>query len=143
MNENGTVRMKTKCAKHDQLVNQNLLVKYKKPISQETLPKEEAKPKAEEQEEQPKRKYAKRIFEGREDGGPKTRSKTAREVSKIQCKNALEVNNEFASRNVDVEITNLINSLELVDPITNFKKIFGNHKLICSKLTNKKLKIEF
>ena len=112
----------------------------KKPISQDTLPKEEAKPKAEEQEEQPKRKYAKRIFEGREDGGPKTRSKTARDVNKIQCKNSLEVNNEVTSRNVDIEIANLINSLELVDPISNFKKIFGNHKLICSKLNSETIK---
>ena len=81
-----------------------MLVKYKKPISQENLPKEEAKPKAEEQEEQEeqhKRKYTKIIFEGREDGGPKTRSKTARDVNKIQCKDSLEVNNEFTSLNVD------------------------------------------
>ena len=28
VNPNGTIRIKTKCAKHDQLVNQNLLIKY-------------------------------------------------------------------------------------------------------------------
>ena len=39
VNDNGTVTMKTKCARHDQLVNQNQLVKYK--IAPEKMEKDE------------------------------------------------------------------------------------------------------
>ena len=139
VNENGTVRMRTKCAKHDQLVNQNLLVKYKKPIPEEKLPEQEKNSENEQPEVSPKRKYSKRIFEGREDGGPKTRSRTAREVNENKCKNSYEVNKSEVDENQD-EIKFLINTLELVNPISSFKNLFGEHKLICSKLNSETIK---
>ena len=75
VNENGTIRIKTKCAKHDQLVNQNLLIKYNLRKEDEEEQKEEQQNKEETAIPPVKRTYKKRIFESREDGGPTTRSR--------------------------------------------------------------------
>ena len=88
VNKNSTVKIKTKYAKHDQLVNQNLLVKYKQQQLQQTKGSEteqKSKTTPESETEQKKdvvliRTYNKRICEGREDGGPVTRSKKLPEV---------------------------------------------------------------
>ena len=69
VNENGTIRMnENKHARQDQLVNQNQLVKYKlKKLSKKL---------------NLKRAYNKRVFHGREDGGPVTKRKN-HPVSKL------------------------------------------------------------
>ena len=89
VNENGTVKIKTKYAKHDQLVNQNLLVKYKQQKSQPTV----VSIKNEQNEPNftpTKRILNKPIFEEREDGGPVTRLKKLPEV--VNCKHQAKIN---------------------------------------------------
>ena len=115
VNENGTVRIRTKCAKHDQLVNQNLLIKYTKREEKQPEPKEEQKAiqKTKEEEgissENPtKRSYNKRFFPGREDGGPTTRSK------------ATMPNQEQIGENNPL---NLIMTLNLSDPLKTFQDL--------------------
>ena len=84
VNENGTIKLKTKHAKHDQLVNQNQLVKYKQAESE---PKMESQKETEpindsekvNVEHSAKRAYIKILYPVREDDGPMTRSK------KIKC----------------------------------------------------------
>ena len=72
MNENGTIRMRAKYAKHDQLVNQNQLVKYKQA---EIEPKMESLKEKENVEHPVKRSYIKKVYPGRGDGGTVRRSK--------------------------------------------------------------------
>jgi hypothetical protein len=71
VNDNGTIRIKTKYGLHEQLINQNQLVKYKRP---EEITKADPEVKNEE-EPTMKRTYKKKVYPGREDGGPVTRSK--------------------------------------------------------------------
>ena len=81
VHENGTALIRSKSAKHDNLVNTNLLVKYNRPGDEKEKAKEiaienESSADEEEQNDQretietPKRKYNKRIVENRPDGGP-------------------------------------------------------------------------
>ena len=79
VNENGTIKMRTKYAKHDQLVNQNQLVKYKQPEIEKKLKTEEESiehPIEKEIIERPvKRSCNKKVYPVRENGSPVTRSK--------------------------------------------------------------------
>jgi hypothetical protein len=63
--------MKTKYGQHEQLVNQNQLVKYKQ-LGEITKPAPEIET---EVEHTVKRAHKKKVYQGREDGGPVTRSK--------------------------------------------------------------------
>jgi hypothetical protein len=71
VNAKVTIRIKTKYGQHEQLNNQNQLFKYKQPEEiTKTAPEIQ-------NEEEPtvKRTYKKKVYPGREDGGPVTRSK--------------------------------------------------------------------
>ena len=120
VNENGTIKIKTKFGKHEQLVNQNLLVKYK-----QARPEEKEKATQGNEAEiltgnpENKRKYQKRTFPSREDGGPITRAQAA----KLKAK--------------DAKTFDLINNLELRNPIGTFKKLIkreNNEKAIQKRL---------
>ena len=125
VNENGTIKIKTKFGKHEQLVNQNLLVKYKQERPEE---KEKATQESENipghEENIPAgnlatKKNQKRIFPKREDGGPITRAQAA----KLKAR--------------DAQTMNLINTLELKNPIATFKKLIkseNNENIIQKRL---------
>ena len=110
VNENGTIKMKTKYAKHDQLVNQNQLVKYKQPAVEPKMEFEN-----ENKEDQPvKRAYIKKVYPGREDGGPVTRSKNhpVNDLNEVggapkKCKHLAKIN--------------LITAEQLKDPTQTFE----------------------
>ena len=86
-NENGTVKIKTKYAKHDLLINQTSLVKYKQPAPEPTVtPEIEHKKQSEQIWIPAKRTYTKCIFEGREDGSPIAGSKKKQRVEEINDK---------------------------------------------------------
>jgi hypothetical protein len=105
VNNNGTIKMKTKYGQHEQLVNQNQLVKYKQ-TEEITKPAPEI-----ENEEDPtmKRAYKKKIYPGREDGGPVTRSKNHPIENLIKMGGAASICNH-------TEKINSITSEQLKDP---------------------------
>ena len=119
VNENGTLKIKTKYGQHDQLVNQNQLVKYKQPTVETKVA-----PENKNNEESPvKRSYKKKEYLGREDGGPVTRSKNhpvsdLNEVggSPKKCKHSEKIN--------------LITSEQLRDPSQTFEVLI---KKVASK----------
>jgi hypothetical protein len=87
VNDNGTIKMKTKYGQHEQLVNQNQLVKYKQPeeITKPALDIEKEK------ENTTKRAYNKKLYPGREDGGPVTRSKNSPKENLIKMGGAISI----------------------------------------------------
>jgi hypothetical protein len=128
VNENGTIKIKTKYGQHDQLVNQNQLVKYIQPKV-----KIESAPENKDSEEGPrKRAYKKKEYPGREDGGPVTRSKT-HPVSELKevggapktCKHSEKIN--------------LITSEQLKDPSQTFEVLIK--KVASEEALQKRLRL--
>ena len=63
VNEYGIVKIKTQCAKHDQLVNQNLLVKHKQQKSEPTVgPQPKEVPDKEHEQNEPNATTTKRTY---------------------------------------------------------------------------------
>ena len=119
VNENGTIKIKTKYGQHDQLVNQNQLVKYIQPkVVIESAPENK-----DNEEGSSKRAYKKKEYPGREDGGPVTRSKT-HPVSELK-----EVGGAPKSCKHSEKI-NLITSEQLKDPSQTFEVLI---KKVASK----------
>jgi hypothetical protein len=134
IHSNGIALIRTKNSKYDHLVNTNLLVKHNVPPSfvnhqnNQNQAEEEVSP----------RKYNKRIFQPRLDGGPVTRSKmiianggpVMRNEAIIsnrgpvkRNKNTLnQINLNLDYKSVEMaDAVNLIKSWDLIDPIERFE----------------------
>jgi hypothetical protein len=129
VNDNGTIKIRTKYGQHEQLVNQNQLVKYEQP---ENITKP-APEKEKEEEPKVKRTYQKKVYPGREDGGPITRSKispienggpiTQSKINPIENSIKKGGASEFCKH---TEKINLITSEQLKDPSQIFGKLIKN-----------------